>query len=94
MRKIWKTLGGIFDFLEPFAVALDAPVAWILTVASVAIGVITVSAFGGITTALWGSAWFLIAYAMCPTVKAETFYKAIACTVAILIINIMGTLAS
>ncbi len=54
MKKLWlvtkicvKAIGDLFDFLEPFAIALDEPIAWVLTVASVAMGVISLLTMGG-----------------------------------------------
>ena len=101
MKKLWlvtkicvKAIGDLFDFLEPFAIALDDLIAWILTVASVAMGVISLLSSGGITIALFGIAWFLVGYLLCPVVKMGSFLKAIAASVAVLMLTVMEKLAS
>jgi hypothetical protein len=100
MKKLWlmtkicvKAIGDLFDFLEPFAIALDEPIAWVLTVASVAMGVISLLTMGGMASALSGIAWFFVGYAMCPAFGIGSFWKAVACSVAVLMLTVLEKLA-
>lgn len=95
MKRIWKAItitfkviGNFFDFIEPYCIALDGWIAWGLTAASVVMGVISLFA-GGISLGLFGIAWFLVGYLLCPAVKMGNLPKAIACGVAVLILTVM-----
>ena len=100
MKKIWwvieitvKAIGSFFDFMEPYAIALDAGVAWILTLASVAMGLGILFA-GGISMALFGTAWFLVGYLLCPAVKMGNLPKAIACGIAVFLLSVLEKYAA
>jgi hypothetical protein len=99
MRGLWKiivltfkVIGKIFDFVEPYAMALDDPIAWLLTAASCSMGLAMVWTgvlAGGINLAVLGIAWLLVAYLLCPFMKWGTWEKAIACGISMLLLKIM-----
>lgn len=101
MKKLWlaikicvKALGDLFDFLEPYALALDEPVAWVLTVASVAMGVISLYATAGGWSTAMASIWLLISYVLCPATKIGSSWKALICGLAIMMLSVMEKLVS
>lgn len=100
MRKIWvailftvKVAGRFFDLIEPYAVALDAPVAWTLAVASIILGGISLSG-REVSLTLMGGAWFLMAFLLCPALKIGYAYKAIGCGIAVFLLTILEKYAT
>jgi hypothetical protein len=100
MRRIWqvveitfKGIGYCFDFLEPYAIALDSAIAWLLTGASGLLGLGLLLA-GGTSAAVVGIGWILVGYLLCPALKWGNLEKAAACGVAILLLTIMGRAGS
>jgi hypothetical protein len=94
MRRLWKIIelmfkgiGKIFDFVEPYAIALDNPIAWLLTAASCSMGLAMVWTGGNL--AVLGIAWLLVGYVLCPWMKWGTWEKIIACGISVLLLTIM-----
>jgi hypothetical protein len=44
-------------------------------------------------SALSGIAWFFVGYAMCPAFGIGSFWKAVACSVAVLMLTVLEKLA-
>jgi len=68
IKLIFRAIGYIFDFVEPYAIALDDVIAWSLTAVSGIMGLAMLFG-GGTSLAVLGMGWLLVGYLLCPKMQ-------------------------